>query len=59
MLELGTPGSVRGVFSNGHPYRNPRSTWAECGLIDDGALRRSASDRGRPLSDSRHCHTDR
>jgi hypothetical protein len=22
--ELGTPGSVRGVLSNGHPYRNPR-----------------------------------
>jgi hypothetical protein len=21
--ELGTPGSVRGVLSNGHPYRNP------------------------------------
>ena len=24
MPELGTPGSVRGVPSNGHPYRNPR-----------------------------------
>lgn len=24
MPELGTPGSVRGVLSNGHPYRNPR-----------------------------------
>jgi hypothetical protein len=24
--ELGTPGSVRGVLSNGHPYRNPRPT---------------------------------
>jgi hypothetical protein len=24
VLELGTPGSVRGLFSNGHPYRNPR-----------------------------------
>jgi hypothetical protein len=24
MSELGTPGSVRGVLSNGHPYRNPR-----------------------------------
>ncbi|WP_232316911.1 hypothetical protein, partial [Candidatus Burkholderia verschuerenii] len=22
--KLGTPGSVRGVFSNGHPYRNRR-----------------------------------
>lgn len=21
--EMGTPGSVRGVLSNGHPYRNP------------------------------------
>ncbi len=26
--ELGTPGSVRGVLSNGHPYRNPRPTLA-------------------------------
>jgi len=25
MLELGSSGSVRGVPSNGHPYRNPRS----------------------------------
>jgi hypothetical protein len=24
MLELGLSGSVRGVFSNGHPYREPR-----------------------------------
>jgi hypothetical protein len=24
MSELGTPGSVRGVLSHGHPYRNPR-----------------------------------
>lgn len=24
--ELGTPGSVRGLLSNGHPYRNPRPT---------------------------------
>ena len=24
MLELGSSGSVRGVPSNGHPYRNPR-----------------------------------
>jgi hypothetical protein len=23
MLELGLSGSVRGVFSNGHPYRDP------------------------------------
>ena len=30
------------------------SAWAECGLIDDGALRRSASDRGRPLPAVRH-----
>ena len=26
MLELGSSGSVRGVSSNGHPYRDPRST---------------------------------
>jgi hypothetical protein len=25
MLELGSSGSVRGVSSNGHPYRDPRS----------------------------------
>jgi hypothetical protein len=25
MLELGTSGSVRGVSSNGHPYRDPRA----------------------------------
>src|SRR5262249_51104952 len=25
MLELGSSGSVRGVASNGHPYRDPRS----------------------------------
>ena len=24
MLELGSSGSVRGVSSNGHPYRDPR-----------------------------------
>lgn len=30
MPELGTPGSVRGVLSNGHPYRNPRPTTARC-----------------------------
>jgi len=27
MLELGSSGSVRGVSSNGHSYRNPR--WKE------------------------------
>ena len=26
MLELGSSGSVRGVSSNGHPYRDPRPT---------------------------------
>jgi hypothetical protein len=26
MLELGSSGSVRGVLSNEHPYRHPRST---------------------------------
>jgi hypothetical protein len=25
MLELGSSGSVRGVPSNGHPYRDPRA----------------------------------
>ena len=25
MLELGSSGSVRGVLSNEHPYRHPRS----------------------------------
>jgi hypothetical protein len=25
MLELGLSGSVRGVSSNGHPYRDPQS----------------------------------
>jgi hypothetical protein len=25
MLELGSSGSVRGVSSNGHPYRDPRA----------------------------------
>ena len=25
MLELGSSGSVRGVSSNGHPYRDPAS----------------------------------
>jgi hypothetical protein len=28
MLELSSSGSVRGVSSNGHPYRDPRSTAA-------------------------------
>ena len=27
MLELGSSGSVRGVLSNEHPYRHPRSIW--------------------------------
>jgi hypothetical protein len=31
MLELGSSGSVRGVSSNGHPYRDPRSTPALAG----------------------------
>src|SRR5262244_1791083 len=26
MLELGTSGSMRGVSSNGHPYRDPRAS---------------------------------
>ena len=44
MLELGSSGSVRGVSSNGHPYRDPRAwaataidtcerpLWVGCGL---------------------------
>jgi hypothetical protein len=28
MLELGSSGSVRGVSSNGHPYRDPRAVMA-------------------------------
>src|SRR5215469_15215074 len=28
MLELGSSGSVRGVSSNGHPYRDPRPSAA-------------------------------
>ena len=27
MPELGTPGSVRGVLSNGHPYRDSFRRW--------------------------------
>jgi hypothetical protein len=28
--ELGSPGSVRGVFSNGHPYRDPMNNTLIC-----------------------------
>jgi len=45
MLELGSSGSARGVSSNGHPYRDPRSGPDACHL-----RRRHASD-GVPLSD--------
>ena len=31
MLESGSSGSVRGVPSNGHPYRDPRSNPSSCG----------------------------
>ena len=41
MPELGTYGSVRGVLSNGHPYRDPDSPAAR-GFRDDTA-------RGRRL----------
>ena len=30
MLELGSSGSVRGVSSNGHPYRDPGSVADSC-----------------------------
>jgi hypothetical protein len=36
MLELGSSGSVRGVLSNEHPYRHPRSMPA-LGLRKRGA----------------------
>jgi len=38
MLELGSSGSVRGVLSNEHPYRQPRST-------PDGYVRRVCANR--------------
>ena len=34
MLELGMSGSVRGVSSNGHPYRDPGSKAAESARAD-------------------------
>jgi hypothetical protein len=37
MLESGSSGSVRGVPSNGHPYRDPGSR-ADCSAGDGGAL---------------------
>ena len=35
MLESGLSGSVRGVSSNGHPYRDPRPTPAVLGASQD------------------------
>ena len=43
MLELGSSGSVRGVSSNGHPYRDPRATPA--------GRDRHATGRVAPLTD--------
>ena len=46
MLELGSSGSVRGVLSNEHPYRHPRSTVRITGTTPRGhvcdALREAA-----------------
>jgi len=39
--ELGTPGSVRGVLSNGHPYRNPRPGTV---IRHRGLIRRQSAD---------------
>jgi hypothetical protein len=33
MLELGSSGSVRGVSSNGHPYRDPGSNAASWDVV--------------------------
>ena len=38
MLELGSSGSVRGVPSNGHPYRNPAPTAVICSRCLEGRL---------------------
>ena len=50
MLELGSSGSVRGVSSNAHPYRDPRPTPA----IHD--RRRGGS---KPLSTERRLNLPR
>jgi len=43
MLESGLSGSVRGVPSNGHPYRDPGS---ECDFAGEGSYRRKADHSG-------------
>ena len=62
MLELGSSGSVRGVSSNGHPYRDPRAlravpaVEAECRLsAQKGDDRRSASQRAKCAASGRSC----
>ena len=45
MLELGSSGSVLGVPSNEHPYRDPQSIWAEPRRHANGRNRRTAAAR--------------
>jgi len=50
MLELGSSGSVRGVSSNGHSYRNPRATLAASRWLEHRQLR---AESGHPLDCNR------
>jgi hypothetical protein len=61
MLELSSSGSVRGVSSNGHPYRDPRSILSVRGSPRSGgsapiaALRALAmAPEVRPVADRGH-----
>ena len=51
MLELGSSGSVRGVSSNGHPYRDPRA-WAG---VPASRNERPLPARGSPFEPGTKC----